>query len=229
MADALKLWWAWRKKTDRPFLRSILLILVALLFIVATVAASIFTSFVADAGEIDVLVQSPFCGRVNSNADNGQTYAITEIDQLSPQYTYSCYRNGSLPSTCNKFVRPNIPLHTTDAPCPFSNGTFCDTKEAFVVDSGLLDVGTNFGLNLAAKDRVQYRKRSTCTVLPAAGYYDIFDLRNDSSLRSAVEAPLKEDQLAITYWGTTFQQPIWASYIMSMTMSMTSGRPAVRA
>jgi hypothetical protein len=125
-------------------------------------------------------------------------------------------------------VQPNIPLQTSDGPCPFSNKTFCDTKEAFVVDSGLIDVGKSFGLNLAAKDRVRYRKRSTCTVLPAQGYYAIYDMKNNSALKYATGSSLDDDQFAITDWGTTFDKLLpWASFIVSMTMAKTTGRPAV--
>ncbi|KAH7076744.1 hypothetical protein BKA63DRAFT_288712 [Paraphoma chrysanthemicola] len=227
VADALKLWWAWRKKADRSLLRSIVLILLALLFTVATVAASIFTSFVADVGEIEVLVDSPFCGRVNTNPDLGQPFSMTEIDLLSPQYTHSCYRNGSLPSDCHVFVQPNIPLQTSDGACPFKNKTFCATEAALVVDSGLIDVGKYFGLNFAAKDRVQYRKRSTCTVLPT-DYYAIYDVKNKTLLQ-LLGSNLKQDQLAISDWGSTFDKVLpWASFVLSMTMAETNGYPEVR-
>jgi hypothetical protein len=95
MADAVKLWWAWRKKAYRPFLRSILLVLLALGFSLATVAASIFSSLVVDNGTIDVLVDSPLCGRINSTGTAWRTYNIA-FDRSATAYVASCYKNGSL-------------------------------------------------------------------------------------------------------------------------------------
>jgi hypothetical protein len=224
MADALKLWWAWRKKTDRPFLRSIVLIIMALLFTVATVAASIFSSLVVSGGTIDVLVDSPLCGRVNSNPLVGRAYAL-DNDQLAPGYALNCYKNGSLPSSCDVFMQPNIPLAVRDAPCPFKNATFCATKEAVNVDSGLLDVGATFGLNVAAKDRVQYRKSTTCTVLPMEGFWGVYNAKDYPSLKYLQTFP--NEQLGIVSYGTTFEEAEWATYTVSLTLSNITARPAV--
>jgi hypothetical protein len=226
MADALKLWWVWRKKAERPFLRSTLLVILALLFTIATVAASIFSSLVVDNGTIDVLVKSPLCGRINSTGTAWRSYSIN-FDRSATSYAASCYKNSSLPPSCSVFMRPNIPLTVQDAPCPFLNTTWCDTKEAVSVDSGLLDVGKTFGLNLAAKDRVQYRKKTTCTVLPIKGAYDVIDLKNLPSFRKLGRPALPNEQAVVLYYGPTFGIIPKASYIASLTMSNISGRPAV--
>ena len=110
VAEALKLWWAWRKNTDRPFLRSMVLVLVAMLFTAVTVAASVFSSFVVDSGSIEVLVDSPLCGRINGTGTAWRTY-ITTLIANAPVYAGACYRNGSLPALSNDaFTNVNIPL-----------------------------------------------------------------------------------------------------------------------
>lgn len=214
VADTLKLWWAWRKKTDRPFLRSVVLIALALLFTIATLAASIFSSLVVTGGSIDILVDSPFCGRVNSNPLRGRAYAL-DNDQSAPGYAANCYLNGFLPSSCDVFMQPNIPLTTRDAPCPFKNATFCATQEAFNVDSGLIDVGQTFGLNVAAKDRVQYRKSTTCTVFPMEGHWGVYNVRDVPDLLHT----LPNEDIGVISYGTSFEKVEWVTYQMSITLN----------
>lgn len=173
MADSVKLWWAWRKKTDRPFLRSFFLILLALIFTTATVAASIFSSLVVDTGSIVVLVNSPLCGGIDPTKE-WISYRVF-MDQYAPDYTVNCYKNTSLPaSVCNVFVQPNVTFHVEDAPCPF-NSTMCKREAAVAFESGLVNVPKVFGLNLATKDRVEYRRRTTCTILPLENHTAILD------------------------------------------------------
>jgi hypothetical protein len=158
MAEAIKLWWAWRNNANGAFLRSFILMLLALLFTVATVAASVFSSLIVDTGTITVLIDSPLCGGIgNKSAD---TFA-NQINYIAPSYADRCMRNGSLPSGCDSYMQPNIPLMVQDVLCPFLNTTWCNTTEAVSVDTGLIDMGKTFGLNLKAKDRVQFRKKTT--------------------------------------------------------------------
>lgn len=49
-------------------------------------------------------------------------------------------------------------------------GTKAEPSAAVAVDSGLVDVNTALGLNLGTKDRVKFRRRSTCGVLPLEGH-----------------------------------------------------------
>jgi hypothetical protein len=226
MADATKLWWAWRKRAKRSFLRSIVLVLLALLFTISTAAASIFSSLIVETGTIDVLIDSPLCGRINSTGTDWQSYTI-EFDRSAVAYTTNCYKNGTLPPSCNVYMQPDIPLKVQDEPCPFLNTTWCDTKEAVSIDSGLLDVGKTFGLNLAAKDRVQYRKKTTCTVLPIRGAYDVVDLKNVPFLADGTRGQFPGEQILVLYYGPTLGQIPKASFYASLLMSNISGRPAV--
>jgi hypothetical protein len=224
MADSIKLYWAWRKKADRPFLRSALLVLLAFLFTAGTIAASVFSSLIVKGGTITVLVDSPFCGRANSNPDAGRTFSLS-VDIYAQGYASNCYRtfNGSLPASCEVFVQPNIALIVEDAPCPFPNKTWCDTKEAVSVDSGLLDVGKAFGFNLPARDRVMQRKKTTCSVLPIEGHYGIYNVKDYPSLDE--DSPSPDAQIAVLKYGYTFKKEAWASYVVSLTMSNVTIQP----
>ncbi|KAB2107082.1 hypothetical protein AG0111_0g5246 [Alternaria gaisen] len=225
VAEALKLWWAWRKNTNRPFLRSMVLVLVAMLFTAVTVAASVFSSFVVDSGSIEVLVDSPLCGRINGTGTAWRTY-ITTLIANAPVYAGACYRNGSLPALCNDaFTNVNIPLTVGSTPCPF-NETMCGTKNAVTVDSGLVDVGKMFGLNLAAKDRVMFRKKVSCTVLPSEGSYEVFDLELIPSLVPADRFIFPGEQILALLYGPTDQTRI-ESYIGYLLVSNITGNPTI--
>jgi hypothetical protein len=225
IAEALKLWWAWRRKADRPFLRSILLVLTAILFAAVTTTASIFSSLIVDSGTITVLVQSPNCGQVNVTRAVWRTYSQA-LDRSAPTYTHECYRDGTLPPSCDVFTQPSIPLIIENVPCPF-NKTMCDTKDALRIDSGLIDVSKNFGLNLAAKDRVSLRKKIECTVLPINGYYDVIDLEDMPAWKPSFREIFPGEQVAAIFYGPKPPFLTGESYTVDLISSNTSGNPSV--
>jgi hypothetical protein len=209
MADTVKLWWAWRKNTERAFLRSLILVILALVFVVTTIVASIFSSLIVTTGSIEVLVDSPFCGGI-SNRGMVSTTSVgvrisdqftSSIHKLAPSWAETCYRNSSLPKICDFLVQPSIPLTVRDAPCPFPNTTWCNTTEAVSVDTGLLDVTKTFGLNLRADERVQFRRKTTCSILPIEGNYDIVDLDDHPQLWPIHRDPLPKEQILRLFYG----------------------------
>lgn len=225
IAEALKLWWAWRRKADRPFLRSILLVLIAILFVALTTTASIFSSLIVDSGTITVLAQSPNCGQVNITREVWKTYKQA-VDRSAPAYTQECYRNGTLPPSCDVFTQPSIPLTVENVPCPF-NETMCDTKDAVSVDSGLIDVSKSFGLNLAAKDGISFRKKIECTVLPVDGYYRVFDLKDVDAWKPDYREIFPEEQVGATFYGPKPPFLTGETYLVYLVSSNSSGNPSV--
>ncbi|PSN62993.1 hypothetical protein BS50DRAFT_591218 [Corynespora cassiicola Philippines] len=163
MADTIKLWWAWRHKAKRPFLRSLVLLLLALSFTATTIAASVFSSLIVSTKDLIVLVDSPKCGSVDTSRFFTAFYA-DRVEAVASPYAEECYRDGTLPETCKAFVRPNIPFTITEAPCPF-DPIICKNGSVSL-DSGLLDVGPTFGLNIKPSEGVKFRKKTTCAVLP---------------------------------------------------------------
>ncbi|OAG05586.1 uncharacterized protein CC84DRAFT_1243985 [Paraphaeosphaeria sporulosa] len=65
----------------------------------------------------------------------------------------------------------NSNIEVLPAPCPW-NETMCsgEGSNAIVMDSGVLDMRMHFGLNIAEKDTVKLRRRTTCNVLPREGH-----------------------------------------------------------
>lgn len=167
MADSLKLWLAWRRVSEHTLARSLLYTSTALIFALGSLAVSTLSSYVVSSSNLEVLVQSPYCGMLNWTANNWENYkAVSE--EASESYASSCYRNGSLPSQCNVFIRPNIPFTTKEVDCPFKE-KIC-ASSAISLDSGLLDLNNAFGTNFEDPDRIQYRRKSTCAVLSLDGY-----------------------------------------------------------
>lgn len=171
LTDTLKLWWSWKGKARRPFLRSIIIILLAFMFTSATLAASIFSSFIVSTGDLVVLIDSPFCGWVRPERLQTRAYADPVFATATP-YADNCYSNGTgkLSRVCDVFLQPNITFNVQQVSCPFDS--MCQSDVAVSLDSALLDVNQAFGMNLPSKNRVQYRKKTTCGVLPTDGHYD---------------------------------------------------------
>ncbi|KAI4631716.1 uncharacterized protein J4E87_002422 [Alternaria ethzedia] len=190
-----------------------------------TIAASVFSSLIVDTGAIEVLVDSPFCGSTNLIGTAWRTHA-NELDIIAPAYTQDCYSNGSLPVTCNVFTKPNVPLTVENVPCPF-NDTMCDTEDSVSVDSGLVDVGKAFGLNLPPKDRVTFRKKIECTVLPVDGYYDVIDLKYMPMWKPDFREIFPGEQVAAIFYGPTPPLDTGESFLAYLVASNVSGNPKV--
>jgi hypothetical protein len=181
MAESAKLWWSWRRRNDKVMLRSMTQFLLATACTFGFIAASISSSFVVNSSDLEVLVESSSCGHVDYalplDAYRAQVAAIRAI---SLPYAQECYRNQTiLPARCKAYVRPSISFTSEKVPCPYDT-SFCltnssKTQQAFAVDSGLVDLNSGFGLNLPRRDRVSYRRRTTCAVLPLAGHTTVIN------------------------------------------------------
>lgn len=175
LADYLKIVWRWRAKIPHSILKSLPVLAFALFFAAGSIAGGISTSYAVDNSNIEVLVESPFCGRINDtkvSADSGLALFTAHGDAIQ-SYATSCYQNSSsLPAACrNTFHRPNITFSVEPAACPW-NETMCTGQgsKAVTMDSGVLDMRTHFGLNVEEKDTVRLRRRTTCNVLPREGH-----------------------------------------------------------
>ncbi|KAH7087776.1 hypothetical protein FB567DRAFT_353579 [Paraphoma chrysanthemicola] len=172
MADSLKLSWTWKNKVPRALLRCSAIFLVALCFAIASVAAGISTAFAIDSSNIEVLVDSPMCGRMNYTkvyANRSTSTLLASIDDTIDTYARNCYKsNTSLPAPCrNTFSRPNISFSIAPAPCPW-DASMCQGGEspALAMDSGIVDMRTHFGINVAPMDSIKLQRKTVCNVLP---------------------------------------------------------------
>jgi hypothetical protein len=167
MTDTIKIWWAWRSKAKNPFLRSLVLLLVALLFVALSGAASVFSSLVVDSRNLVVLVDSTGCGWASTQRIFAGDY-VYPVKAVSTPYASQCYNvttvNGIVPATCNVLLQRELPFQTRRVPCPLGKDV-CQDTAGIEFDTGLIDVGPAFGLDLPTSDRVQFRKKTTCGIL----------------------------------------------------------------
>ena len=64
--------------------------------------------------------------------------------------------------------------------------------------TGLLDLNEAFGLNLASQDRIKYRKRTTCSILPLDKYSGVV---NASDVPIFTRTPRPEEQALLLLYG----------------------------
>jgi hypothetical protein len=185
---------------------------------VGFIAASICSSFVVNNTDLEVLVQSPFCGHVNYSLPlDAYRAQIAAIRSVSMPYAQECYRNQTiLPARCKAYTHPSISLTSQEVPCPF-NSSFCvvesGPQQAFAVDSGLVYLNRGFGLNLPRGDRVSYRRRTTCAVLLLAGYTIVLNSTEfPESLRENALFP--GEQLMLFHYGERPDLGAWKNVTM---------------
>ncbi|KAJ4360713.1 uncharacterized protein N0V89_001280 [Didymosphaeria variabile] len=213
VTEMIKLWWSWRRK-GRVLLRCLLPALFSLLFAASTLTASVFSSAIVSSSDIQVLVDSPFCGFRNATRylnEHGsfENDYVSTYESIGETYALDCYiKSDTSRSRCNNiFVKPRIPVTIEEAECPFS-AKICATKNfsAIVMDSGLLDMNEHFGFNLGVNDGVKFRRRTTCSVLPPDGYLTIInssDLSREDKLLylSQPRYDFSEEQFEATLYG----------------------------
>lgn len=186
VADSFKLWFAWRKLKVGAFKATAAQAVTALFFAVATIATSILSSYIAINSDVEVLVQSPHCAALNTTL-SPENY-IQIMEPLVDAYAVACYGNSSLPSQCDIFSRPNVAFSTQNTTCPF-NQSICSSS-AVAIDSGYVDVGQAFGLNIGSSDNLHYRKRSVCSMLSLDGRVSVVNASDiDPSLLGRKSLP----------------------------------------
>ncbi|KAF2020984.1 hypothetical protein BU24DRAFT_487495 [Aaosphaeria arxii CBS 175.79] len=206
VTDSIKLWFSWRHKSKRPLLRSLPQASLAFTFAMASLAASIFSSYVVSTTDLDVLIESSSCGYLDLIQGDqwGGSRQIAYTDSvfgLAEQYVEDCYTNkSSLPVRCKNLARPRIDFTTEIVPCPFHDD-FC-ASPAVAFDSGLFDLSTAYGLNLKDEDGVKHRKRTTCATLPTEGRIERRNI-SGGDVQLAARPPFPGEEYLRYMYGTT--------------------------
>ena len=207
-ADMFKLWVTWKNKSDRFLVHSLCISCFALFFGAATIISGIFSSLVISTSNLEVLVDSPFCGQLNTSRLHEELGTSTSFRgarrRVLDSYTRTCYQNGEFvpgpaPALCrNTYINPSINFDTVSADCPWEK-PMC-LSPAIAMDSGVLDANDALGLNLKSRDRVKFRRRTTCSVLPTEGH---IVTRDASEFEDALDRPtLPGEQATVVRYGT---------------------------
>jgi len=238
LVDMAKLWWTWRHNIDHAFRRSLFHLGLSTVFMGATLIAGIFSSNVVSSANLQVLVQSPFCGPINLNSSDPNVYTVfsrletrnTKVGAAASLLAKECYRNNTdTLGNCQTFTRPNIPFARHRARCPFSQSVCAHgvNEEMMGVqfDSGLVDLNEGFGLNLEARDRVKFRKRTTYSVLQTDPYTSFMNATQESNFS---RTPLLPEEMVVLHYGgllnfTTGVASTDETYIYSLLKSNFTG------
>ncbi|KAE8446476.1 hypothetical protein EG329_011939 [Mollisiaceae sp. DMI_Dod_QoI] len=186
-SDASTIWqftligWAWRSRAKGTFRRSIFLIAMALLHLIAFAAAGILASRFTTAGDEVLVARSSRCGPWASDDDptsNGVSAAeVLREDyneasmKASQQNVQDCQDDLQTLPECNSFVRPQLHWSSsTKASCPFDDLCLGPANSSLYMDTGLIDSREDLGVNGQNEDRIQWRKSATCIPITTDGY-----------------------------------------------------------
>jgi hypothetical protein len=215
MAESTKLWWCWRRKNDKVLVRSLIQFLLAASCTIGFIAASITSSFVVSTSNLEVMVHSSLCGTIGDIpvADVARG-VMSSIKAVSVPYAEECYQNQDVPpARCKVYKSSQIKFSTEKAPCPFETkfcaGNASSTGFAIALDSGLVDLNAGFGLNLPKKDRVSYRRRTTCTVLPLGGHTTIINASEFPDDQQTVPDIIPDEKFLLFYYGERLKVAQW--------------------
>lgn len=170
--------WYWRKFAKRPLRRSLPLAFFALLNLVLFAVAGVFSSQVTKAAGDETLVVSPNCGYWGLEKDMSQQSLFAQSSKTlndtitAASYARACYGALQDPLKCHIYTKPQINWTTNqNASCPFTTGVcyFSDTA-AYEMDTGPVNSHDVLGINAPVRDRITYRKVTTCAPLHTKGF-----------------------------------------------------------
>ena len=164
----------WRKLARRPFWRSLPLVLLAILNLSLFFAAGILVAEVTRTPGSDVLVRSSNCGNWTLNdTDILLAFQGKNVNDTVSAATYAraCYGGPSNALECNQYPVQSLPYSRTEnVTCPFVDGMCLRKYPAIAFDTGNISSHDHFGINAQIKDRITYRRMTTCAPLMSLGY-----------------------------------------------------------
>jgi hypothetical protein len=180
LRQLLRITWAWRGRTRRPFRRSAHLMLWAVFHFVLFGLAGVFSSNFVTAGKV-ALSRSPYCGVLSPsyleslgtvgssivNRRNLDLQAKSQDDtQLSQEYVQTCYDATNPSSSCSSYPKRRLSWTTKrNVACPFDSAVCHPSVSAVSFDTGYIDSSDDLGLNAQDRDRISYRRLTTCIPL----------------------------------------------------------------
>ncbi|KAF2734975.1 hypothetical protein EJ04DRAFT_436020 [Polyplosphaeria fusca] len=222
--ESFKLFWSWRpeSKTQRALARTSMFMGMALIFVALTWTTSIFASFVIDTTNIRVLVSSPLCGPISLDFDSWGNISygyLPKVIALAEPYAEDCHMApvNARPARCSALIGPKTLFRKEEAICPFDSSMCLEGTPIFTLDSGLIDLN-EFGLNLNNRDRVKYRKRTTCAILPLENHTETI---NASDFTEYSRPTLPQEKFMLFNYGHVEWRQNWTegTFIASLLAS----------
>lgn len=175
--------WYWWKFAKRPFRRSLPLAFFALLNLVVFAVAGVFSSQVTKAAGDETLVVSPNCGYWAADNGTSQQNLFAQSSKTlndtitAASYARTCYGGLQDPLQCDIYTQPQIKWTTNhNASCPFATGVcYFSNTAAYEMDTGPIDSHDVLGINAPVRDRITYRKVTTCAPIHTRGFATQFN------------------------------------------------------
>ena len=165
----------WKGIAEKPILRSLPLLLLTLLIQGAFHAASLLTAEVTKAAGNETLIHSPNCAYWTAASNNpfeqGGLRTKLAADTVSAaSYSRACYGKNS--SLCTTYAAKQIDWEPVANPtCPFSPELcFSSPSAVYQMDTGQIDSHYILGLNAPKKNRITYRRLTTCAPINATKF-----------------------------------------------------------
>lgn len=178
--------WAWRHLAKRSLSRTIPLIVFATSCLIVFSLASGFSSSISTAIGNEVLLDGTNCGIVDyailSAYDLQQTRSPWRSDIYTnaasyAQQVYSPNRTSVLQN--GAFVRRTLnTIKNSEATCPFKNGLCRSSTSNLHLDTGLVDICNDFGINLPRDECFSYRQVTHCAPLETKGRSEQTEFHN---------------------------------------------------
>ena len=174
----LQLTWYWRSNAPRYLVRTLPFAGLTLSILVLFSIAGVLSSEVTKAPGNETLIWSPHCGLLNITEPTSQRgqLAFRTVDTrdtlAAAAYERACYDNAENSLQCSQFIKKQLPWTSNlNASCPFSpEMCLLGSNTAYRMDTGMIDSHDGLGINGPKKDRVQYRKVTTCSPIQTKGY-----------------------------------------------------------
>ena len=228
-------WTSWRE-TSGPFSYSIIVASVAILYAAFFMIAGVLSNQVANAGPA-VLSKSHHCGVWNQSyydiaafgpnpeSEDSLTLSVQYLTktnhnvQLSLEYAQECYMSQPpdyMSSTCDTMPKPALNWTSNATSCPFQPHMCNKHSDAVDLDTGVIDSHHDLGINAKQKDRLTYRRTTTCAVLDDDGHVQDW---NDTDAQATAYAYYGSSLVEFTDW--TYSYSNYASAFTNFTPQAT--------
>ncbi|KAF4214795.1 hypothetical protein CNMCM6805_009440 [Aspergillus fumigatiaffinis] len=145
--------------------------------------SGLFTSYITKTAGKSTIIIGPGCGGFTYNASDSIIMCSKTLQDTYEAATYvrQCYQGSPSGLMCGTYARPSIPFTTNqNASCPFASELCAyNDRSAFEMDTSLLDSQTDFGINARPKDRIKFRRVTTCA--PVKHGSGLGTVQNDST------------------------------------------------
>lgn len=168
--------WTWRGPVSRGIRRTLPVVISAALCAAGFATASVLSSWISTAFNDEVLISGEGCGiLLGTGSIQSETLIAPYLARTvsnAENYAQQCYSTESTHMfDCTSFVKDRLPGSINqDAPCPFDTKICRTASSNLRLDTGLLDSGKHFGLNMAPNERIMFRNVLQCAPLVTEGY-----------------------------------------------------------